>query len=461
MFILILPLFCNCGYGANDVSVNRQRSYCWIVPIDDKIISPPLAEFLEKTISKAESSNCSAIVFLIDTPGGFLPSTEKIIKAILGTNIPTIAYVYPRGARAGSAGVFISFACDMVVMAPNTRIGAAHPVMFGEIRKNEKSIAYAEEKKKPGLDENKEKDRTQSENKKGWNDKEIIQEKVLNDVLAMFRSYISEKHPKANLNICEDLIKKSKSLTEVDALGAGIIDGICENLYSVIELAKQKGLLSKNKKYYLHFVKFSGMDLFMYYLTNPYLLYVLSSISVLLLLFEFTHPGFGLPGIVGLVGLAVVMYGYGLLPVNYLGVWLSMLGILFCVGEVFSPGFGLLAGAGIVLIIWGTLLAWSGPQSLFHFGLSFLIPMAILFSAGVIAVVSLALTIKRKPSLMGQNAMIGKIGEVIEDVSSEKGKVFILGEYWNARTEGQIIPKGNKVEVIGVDGLTVMVKERR
>ncbi len=426
-----------------------------LLPIQDKIISPPLAEFIHRELEQA--GEYDGVVFLIDTPGGFLPPTERIVKDILALDVPTVAFIYPKGARAGSAGVFISFACDMVVMAPNTRIGAAHPVMFGHKGRGERdnSFAYAETINDVAAND------VVSEEEGGWDDKEVMKEKVLNDVLAMFRSYVKDKHPQVDLALCEDLVKKSRSLTAEEALEANLIDGMCEDLDEVIELAVDRGLFPKADKTRFVEAEMRGVDLVMYYLTNPYLLYILSSISVLLLIFELTHLGFGLPGIVGLVGLGLVMYGYGFLPVNYLGILLTVLGVVFCIAEVFVPGFGLLAGSGVLLMLWGAVLTWRSPGSLFRFNLTYLLPVILLSAGAVIGIVALALKIRRKRSITGPSGMVGKICEVVEEVGPKKGKVFCMGEYWNARTEGETIEKGKEVEVLRVDGLVLVVRERR
>ncbi len=446
-------------FSARFLSGAEQDSTYLVIPIQDKIISPPLAEFVERQVQSGQGY--SGIIFLIDTPGGFLSSTEKIVKAILGSNVPTVAFIYPKGAKAGSAGVFIAFACDMVVMAPSTRIGAAHPVIFNfgwKSRDKRRSFYNKDRLSKAkgwrGADD-------KEENLRFWNDEEIVQEKVLNDVLAMFRSYLRVKHPNASVEMCEDLVRRSRSFTDAEAMENHLVDGVCNDLDEVISLAEKKGLFVKRKGRKLVWARMKGMDLFMYYLTNPYLLYLLSSMSILLLLFEITHPGFGIPGIMGLVGLGLVSYGYGFLPVNFLGLFLFALGVAFCIAEPFVAGFGLLIGSGILLMIWGSVLMWKHPDSLFRFEIRYIIPFIFVFSASIVAIIWLALKIKRQPPLTGISSMIGRVADVVEDVSPMGGKVFCMGEYWNARTKEGKVERGKRVEVIGVEGLELIVKERR
>ncbi len=441
------------------LSAKEDVSRYLVVPIQDKIISPPLAEFVVRQIEIGQDYD--GIVFLIDTPGGFLQATQKIVEAILSSKAPTVAYIYPKGSRAGSAGVFISFACDMVVMAPHTRIGAAHPVMFGFKGDGHKGDeAYAEERSVSALDGGDRK-KIDAVNDSSWSDTRVMQEKVLNDVLAMFRSYLKDKHPNVDETICESLIKKSRSLTDKEAWQAHLIDGICSGIDEVLALGEKKGIFPTAERRKIVWARMDGMDLFMYYLMNPYLLYVLSSVSIILLLFEITHPGFGLPGIIGLVGLGLVMYGYGFLPVNYLGVLLTGLGILFCVAEVFVPGFGLLVGSGIVLMLWGAVLMWRSPASLFRFDMGYLLPVVLFVGGAVVGIVTLAVKIKRKPAITGASGMVGKIGKAVEDVTPKGGKVFCMGEYWDAYSEGDRIEKGSEIEVVRVDGLRLVVRERR
>ncbi len=429
-------------------AVKKDKVSFLIIPIDNKIITPALANFFGRVFKK--SSRYDGVIILIDTPGGFLSACEDIVKIILSSNVPTIAYVSPRGAKAGSAGVFIALACDFVAMAPNTRIGAAHPILA---KKNEASdLAFAEENEKKEEEKGQDEKRTQ---------KQILSEKVINDILAFFRSYVEEKRKDIDLELAEELITKSKSLTEKEALDAHIIDAICDDINEVIDLAAERGVIPRFKKKSLDYAQFSSMETLMYYITSPYLLYLLSSISVILLLFEFTHPGFGVPGIVGLLGIGICMYGYGMLPVNYLGLFLIVLGIIFCVMEAFTPGIGLLAISGVGSLLWGSLILWKAPGSMYVLPLSSVIPIIVVLVLFIFGIIALAVRIKRKKSVVGTEAMIGKVAEVIEPVDEESGKVFIMGEYWNARSSSGRIEKGRKAVVEKVDGLVLVVSERR
>lgn len=448
---------------------NTEERNLLVLSIDNKIITPALSNYFQKSI---ESGKADALLILIDTPGGFLEACQEMVKTILSADIPTLAYVYPKGARAGSAGVFISLACDFVAMAPNTRIGAAHPIMASNAKIDDLAFA-GENKGQETLPANKEteqgyekgnEDITKEErgmyNRIESSQEEILSEKVINDVLAFFRSYVTKKRPGIDIGFAETLITKSSSLTEEEALKHHIIDVVCEDIDCVIRSAQDRGILESEQKYRVVYKKMQPVDVFMYYVTNPYVLYLLSSLSLVLLLFEFTHPGFGLPGIVGLVGVGICMYGYGVLPVNYFGLFLLVLGVLFFIIEAFTPGIGLLAGAGIISFIWGSLILWATPGSMFSIPISLILSIGVLLGLMLFGLVSLVIFVKTKRPLLGSSAMIGKKAKVVEDVGPDGGRVFINGEYWDAVSSQGVIPRGKEVLVEGVEGLVLKVKGR-
>ncbi len=469
-FLLMGLLLGLVGFSASSIGADSREKKVLVLSIDNKIITPAVTNYFQKSI---ESEKADAVLILIDTPGGFLEACQEMVKTILSADIPTLAYVYPKGARAGSAGVFISLACDFVAMAPNTRIGAAHPIMASAAGMD--GLAFAEENKAQGsLPANEEtKAASEKEGKEGIAREEkavdkiietsqegILSEKVINDVLAFFRSYVTKKRPGIDIGFAETLITKSRSLTEEEALNHKIIDVVCEDIDCVIRSAKDKGVLDGEQEYRVVYRNMLPVDVFMYYVTNPYVLYLLSSISLILLVFEFTHPGFGLPGIVGLVGVGICMYGYGVLPVNYFGLFLLVLGVLFFVIEAFTPGIGVLAGAGIVSFIWGSLILWATPGSMFSIPLPLILSIGVLLGLMLFGLVSLVIFIKTRRPLSGSDAMIGRKAKVVEEVGPKGGKVFINGEYWDAICSQGVIPKGEEVVVEGVEGLVLKVRGR-
>ncbi len=438
-----------------------------VIPIDNKIITPAFANFFSVQMQSAVGYD--AIVILIDTPGGFLTACEDMVKKILDCPIPVIAYIYPKGAKAGSAGVFISLACDFIAMSPNTRIGAAHPILAGV--EDDSDFAFAQEHNdlENALNETDVKKISSEpivlpELPEGLSiiedSDKILSDKILNDTLAFFRSYVKEKRKDIDIKAAEDLVIKSMSLIEEEALQKHIVDAISPDLQDVLDKAAVSGVIPKFKDYQLTRKKMGQLQTFMYYITNPYLLYVLSSLSVILLIFEFTHPGFGVPGIIGLLGLGVCMYGYGMLPVNYLGLFLMILGIIFFILEAFTPGVGILAAGGGVAFLWGSLILWNTPGSMYHLPKDLVVSIAVFLGISIAGIIYLAMRIKYKRSAVGADAMIGKVAEVIEDVSTDAGRVFIMGEYWNAVGNEGVIPKGSKVLVDDVRGLVLVVKKR-
>ncbi len=434
LFLLLLLL---CPYARA-----KEISKWYVADIRSRIINQTVKEYISSVIEGSnEDASVSGTIILIDTPGGFLAATQGIVKDILNSKKPVLGYIYPRGADAGSAGMYIMEACDVVAMAPSTRIGAAHPVfMLGGLSggKAGKDIGVNEVKKPAS----------------------IMEEKVLNDTLAFFRSYVKEKRKDVDMSLAEALVTKSKSLTEEQALKAHIIDVICGDMECVVKYAREKGIVGYSKRIEFETISFKPLQELMYYISHPFLLYILSSVSVLLLIFEFTHPGFGAPGIVGLLGLGISMYGYGILPTNYFGLVLLGLGILFIVIELFTPAFGLLAISGAGAIVWGSLLLWNTSDSLYSMPIGAVISAITVIFLFVFGLLASAVKLRLSRPVTGKDAMEGGIAEVVEDVNEKGGKVFYRGEYWNAISREKI-KKGEKAKIEKVNGLLLVVKPEK
>lgn len=398
-----------------------------VLDIEDQIINPVIEEYIESNLKEAVNSGEAALLIRINTPGGLLKPTQAIVKNILNSEIPIIVYVWPKGARAASAGTFIGYAASVFAMGPSTHIGAAHPVSGGG----------------------------------SWGKiPEVMQKKLMNDTLAWAKNIAqARKRPYQPL---KQMIEESESFTEKEALQKKVINLIAEDAESLLEEVNQRGLLGKNislseKKAKLKFVPMTKRQNFLNALLSPNLVYLLFTLGFLGLIFEVTHPGFGFPGIAGLICLITSLYAFSALPVNYTGLALIALGIIFLIVEAFTPTFGLFAGAGLISFVLGSLFMFRGPAE-FKVPLSLVVPLAILIGLWNVFVVGKIIQARIRKPQVGQEGLTGETGKAYTKIS-KKGKVFIHGEIWNAQSS-QKIKKGEDVEVVAVDGLKLTVKKR-
>ncbi len=398
-----------------------------VLTIDNYIINPIIQEYIETNLEEAQDNNEAALIIRINTPGGLLAPTQEIVKSILNAKIPVITYVWPKGARAASAGTFIGYASSVLSMGPSTHIGAAHPIS-GQGSWGETS--------------------------------DQMQKKLLNDTLAWAKNIAEAKNrPYQPL---EDMTKESKSFTENEAMEKGFVDLIADDLQNLLEGINQKNLLKLEEPLpttedNLKFIQLTPRQTFLNFLMSPNLVYLLFTLGMLGLIFEITSPGFGFPGIAGLICLITSFYAFSILPVNYAGIALITLGILFLVVEAFTPSFGLFGGAGLVSFVLGSLFMFRGPDE-FTVNLSFIVPLAVTIGIWNLFILSKIIQARIMPPQTGKEGLIGKTGKAYTKIG-RKGKVFIHGELWNAESDKEI-KKGKEVEVVEIEGLKLTVKQK-
>ncbi|MBN2097567.1 MAG: nodulation protein NfeD [Candidatus Omnitrophica bacterium] len=400
-----------------------------IVDIDDMIINPIANEVIIQAIKTAQDKNAQCLIIRMDTPGGLLESTHKIVKEIMNSPVPVVVYVWPQGARAASAGVFITIASHLAAMADSTHIGAAHPVIMN--------------------------------NSWGKIDKEM-QNKVLNDSVAWMESLAKARNK--NVRWAREAVTESVSITAKEALSLGVIDVIAKDLDSLlaqldersIETAAGKVIL-RTKAAQLEFIPFSWRQKFLNHLINPNIAYILMLLGFFGLLYEITHPGFGFPGLAGIISLIMAFYAFQVLPTNYAGLALVVLGVAFFVIEAFTPTFGAFTLAGIAALVFGSTILFNQPNEFLRVSLRLVIPVAV--SLGLIStfLVTLVIRAHKRKSTIGQDALIGQRALAKTNISA-KGKVFIHGEIWNAQSSEKI-KKGAEVVVDKVQGLKLIVRK--
>jgi len=394
----------------------------------DGIINPATAKFITDSIDEAAQQGAQCLIIQLDTPGGLMESMRIIVKKILASNIPIIVYVAPGGARAASAGVFITIAAHIAVMAPGTHIGAAHPVTLGAEGKESKTMT----------------------------------EKVVNDAVANIKA--TAKTRGRNVDWAEKAVRKSVSITDEEALKLKVIDFISPDLQDLLtkidgKVVKFDGvtrtLLTKGVK--PRSIQMSWRDRLLDIISNPTIAYILLMLGIYGIFFELSSPGAILPGVVGGIFLILAFYALQMLPVNYAGLALIFFAIILFIAEIKVVSHGLLAVGGVISLLLGSLMLFQSPGEYMKISLSVIIPAVLVSAAFFIFAVTKAIEARLSKPTTGTEGLVGEEGTVTTPIAPE-GKVSIHGEFWNALSD-QPIEKGEKVQVIGLVNLKLKVKK--
>jgi membrane-bound serine protease (ClpP class) len=398
------------------------QSEVYIIQVADAI-SPGTADFIKSGIKDAEKNGAACVIIELDTPGGLAESMRLIVQDILGSKVPVVVFVSPGGARAASAGVMITMAADVAAMAPGTNIGAAHPVGAG----------------------GKDIDKTMSE-------------KVINDMVAQAKS-VAEKRGR-NAKWVEDAIRESVSVTETEALKENIIDLIATDTDDLIRQLNGRQI---NDRGILKFddvkkviIKETLRTKILKTISNPNIAYILMMIGLAGLYFEFSHPGSIFPGVIGSIALILAFFAMQTLPVNYAGILLVVLAIIFFIMEMKITSYGLLSVAGVVSLLLGSLMLFKGDTPDMKLSLQVVLPTIILISGFFVAVAGLVFRAQISKPKTGSLGLVGEIG-IVKKALMPEGKVFVHGELWNARAKDPI-DKGAKVRIVQVVNLILEVE---
>ncbi len=417
--IIIFTFFTSLVVNAKDIM---------IITVADAI-TPASQLYISNGIKEATEKNFQALIIKLDTPGGLLDATRQIVNIFFEAKIPIIVYVAPSGARAGSAGVFITLAADIAVMANGTNIGAAHPV---------------------GLD--------------GSSDTTVIGQKIVNDAAAFIRS-IAEKR-KRNIQWAEDAVRKSVSITETEALNNNIIDFICNDIDSVLkaidgfQLEKNGKILkidSKNTRLIYRDKNFKESILSV--LSNPNLSYILILIGIWGIIFEFKSPGSIYPGAIGIFSLLIASYSLQMLPVNYVGLALIITAIILFILEIFIQSYALLTIGGIICFALGSLMLIDSPEGIVKISTELIIfatiTTALLF--GILIWFGIKAQKSKKAPIAEEMTSLN--GVAISDFINGKGKVHVNGEIWIAYSTDDI-KNNDEIVVEKVKGLQLVVRKK-
>jgi membrane-bound serine protease (ClpP class) len=393
------------------------------------VVNPVSAEFIQKSIRRANERKAEAIVIELDTPGGLDASMRNIVKEIIGSDVPVIVYVYPSGSRAASAGVFIALASNIAAMAPGTNIGAAHPVGIG-----------------------------------GQMDKTMA-EKATNDAVAYIKS-LAEKRGR-NAQWAEDAVRKSISSTETEALNLKVIEFVAGNLDSLlsdingrrVQTASGERILNTTNVSVVHEemgVRLKILNL----ISDPNVAYILMLLGFYGLFFELTNPGSLFPGVIGGICLILAFYSFQTLPVNYAGLLLIILAIILFVLEIKIVSHGILTIGGIIAMIIGSLMLFESPAPFMKLSLAVVLPAVIVTALFFTVLLSLAYKAYRRKPTTGAEGLLGNHGTAETDITESGGTVSIHGELWSAYSDGPI-SRGERVVVEAMTGLKLKVGKAR
>jgi len=396
-------------------------------------VDPGSGDFLIGAIRDAEDKGAEALVVRLDTPGGALNSTRDIVQAELSAKVPIVFWVGPPGARAGSAGVFLTLAAHVAAMAPSTSIGAAHPVELG---------GGGEEKK---------------------DEKNTMVQKLENDT-ASFVKGIAERRSR-NVEWAEKAVRESESVTSSKALELHVIDLIAEDVPELLrKIDGRKVDLGGGERRTLHTasaevrnVSWAVKDQVLHWLASPEILYLIAMLGVIGVMLELFHPGTVVPGVVGGICLVIAGIGLQMLPINAGALLLIVLGIAFFVAEMYVGGHGGFVAAGLVCVVIGSLLLVGHVDKGFYADSDFGIGWRIVAPVGAaMAVIAGTLAWKlsssaRQPLITGGYSLIGEVGEMRDEAT-----LLVSGELWKAHS-AQPLAAGTRARVLAVHGLTLEV----
>ena len=392
-------------------------------------IGPATASYIARAIDMAGERGDTCLIIQLDTPGGSLDSTKAIVQKFYASTVPTVVYVAPDGAWAGSAGCFITLAADIAAMAPGTSIGAAHPVSIG---------AGGEEKTS-----------------------DVMKEK-LEQITGSFIEGIAKRRGR-NVKWARSSVVESKAIDADKALELKVIDLIAKDLPDLLSQLDNREVGDKTLKTAgaeVVDIPMTTSERVLQVLSHPELMMILMLVAMYGIIGELSNPGAIFPGVVGAIALILVLYMATVLPVNIAGLALIGLAVVLFIVDIYAPTHGVLTFGGIVAFFLGALMLFNRGDPAFRLSLVYIIPATLVTAAFFIFVVGTGLRAQFLPVRAGRETLLGKTIPALARIDAANGRVFVEGEYWNAVSDVPIEP-GHPVEIVAINGLTLKVKPKQ
>ncbi|MGR8934150.1 MAG: NfeD family protein [Gammaproteobacteria bacterium] len=431
----------------NPFAQNERRTIVQLEIVD--AIGPATGHYIVRNLDKAANAAAVCILIRIDTPGGLDATMREIVKKIIASPVPVVAYVAPSGARAASAGTYILYASHVAAMAPATNVGAATPVQIaapGGLGSNGEEPGDSGQKdaskKKPEIPDN------------------PMAHKMINDAVAYIQGLAKMRG--RNAEWAEKAVREAASISSEEALVLHVIDLIATDRDDLLRklhgrkvnvLGQEIILATQNAV--VDSIEPDWRDRLLAIITNPNIAYILMMIGIYGLVMEFYNPGTVLPGTIGSICLLLALFAFQLLPVNYAGMALIILGIALMLAEAFAPGIGILGLGGVAAFVIGSVILMDTEAPGFGINPGLVGGFALSSAAIFMLAVGFLLRSRRMPVVSGKEEMLGALGEALDDFT-DSGLIRIHSETWKARSS-QAIRKGEKVVVQGFDGLTLIV----
>ncbi len=397
----------------------------------DGAIGPATASYIARSIDETRARNAQCLIIQLNTPGGLLDSTQKIVQSFLGSTVPVVVYVAPTGATAASAGCFITIAASVAAMAPATTIGAAHPVSIGGF---------------PGGGEEK--------------TDETMKQKLENFSVSYIETIAGKRQ--RNVDWAKSAVKESASITAEKALQLKVIDLIASDISDLLQKLNGRvvdGKTLKTAGAEVSEIKMSAAEHVFQKLWRPEVMFILMLIAIYGIIGELTTPGAILPGVVGAIALVLALYLAAVLPVNVTGLVLIALALMLFIFDVYATTHGVLTVGGIIAFLIGSLMLFNRADPLFRLSLNYIIPATLVTAGFFIFIVGKGLRAQLLPVKVGKETLIGKTVTALTPIDSRSGRIFVEGEYWNAVSD-TLIEKDEQAEIAAVQGLTVKLQPK-
>ena len=421
-------------------------------------IGPATADYIHRGLKKAKDNAALLVILRMDTPGGLDTAMRSIIQDIIASPVPVVTYVAPSGARAASAGAYILLASHIAAMAPATNVGAATPVRIGGVP-DPSGGSKPPDKDDP--DKKDSKDKKDKKEKPAKADKPGMDEKALNDAIAYIRGLAQMRG--RNVEWAEKAVREADSISADEAVKQNVADLIAADNNDLLKKLGGRKLSFQGREITL---QTEGVEVLAYepdwrnrllaVIADPNVAYILMLLGIYGLFFELWNPGYVLPGVIGGICLLLALYAFQVLPISFAGLGLILLGIAFMVAEAFMPSFGALGIGGVIAFVVGSIILMDTDVEGYTVAWPLIAAVATISAAFFFSVVAMAMKARKQRVVSGQEEMIGAVGEALENFK-DAGRVRVHSEEWQARADSPI-KRGQKVQVIGREGLILQVK---